>query len=61
MSKANIIHSSHVLAALPALWLIYDPQPSGKDSGSVHSTVKERWERGDETVRCARMRRRCSK
>ncbi|KDD76801.1 hypothetical protein H632_c100p3 [Helicosporidium sp. ATCC 50920] len=46
---------------LPPLWLLYLAGPSGKDSGAVHSGVKERWLAGDlavaqgvqDLVRCA--------
>lgn len=37
--------------ALPALAVLYDSEPSGKDSGGVHSGVKQRWLAGDPDVR----------
>lgn len=42
--------------SVPRLFLVWLAGPSGKDSGGVHSSVKERWARGDEDVREA-MRR----
>lgn len=36
---------------LPPLYIVYRTSPSGKDSGSVHSSVKQRWAAGDSTVR----------
>ena len=38
-------------ASLPPLHLIYAPQPSGKDSGSVHAGLRRRWLEGDPAVR----------
>ena len=41
-----------LLPPQPLLQLIYSSSgPSGKDSGRVHSDVKQRWLAGDETVR----------
>lgn len=40
-------------ALLPPLWLIYRAGgPPSKDSGAVHSTVRQRWLGGDADVRC---------
>jgi hypothetical protein len=44
-----------LLPPQPHLQLIYSSAaPSGKDSGSVHSDVRQRWLAGDATVRWAR-------
>lgn len=41
-------------ALLPPLYLLYSSAaPPGKDSGAVHSTVKQRWLVGDTEVRWA--------
>ena len=42
-------YSPLAAASLPPLWLIYADNPS--DSGAVHSTVRKRWDAGDEEVR----------
>lgn len=39
-------------ALLPPLFLIIDERPTGKTSGQVHGSVKERWLAGDPAVRC---------
>jgi hypothetical protein len=36
---------------LPPLYVVYSPSQPGKDSGGVHSYVKQRWIAGDPSVR----------